>query len=303
VVKSGEDRAMPTATCNGVELWYETFGGDDDPPLLLVMGLGAQATAWDAELCNAFTDRGFRVIRFDNRDVGLSTKIESAPIDFFATIAKVAAGEPVDAPYRLSDMAADAVGLLDHLGIAAAHVVGASMGGMIAQTIAIEHPERVLTLTSIMSNTGNFEYGNARAEAMAVLLEPAATDRDGAIERSVRASQVIGSPDHFDEERARERAAAAYDRCFFPVGIGRQLIGIHASGSREDALRELTVPTLVIHGTEDPLVEVSGGERTAELIPGSELLLVEGMGHDLPQVFWSQIVEAVTRLATKAAVA
>jgi pimeloyl-ACP methyl ester carboxylesterase len=211
----------------------------------------------------------------------------------------VAAGEKVEAPYLLSDMAADAIGLLDHLGIAAAHIVGASMGGMIVQTMAIEHPDRVLSLTSIMSNTGNFEYGNARPEAMAVLMEPAATDRDAAIERSVRASQVIGSPEHFDEDRARERAEEAFDRCFYPAGIGRQLIGIHASGSREDALRELNVPTLVIHGTDDPLVEVSGGERTAELIPDAELLLVEGMGHDLPQVFWSQVVEAVTRLATK----
>ena len=290
---------MPTASCNGIELWYEGFGDDDGPPLLLVMGLGAQAIAWDAELCHAFADRGFRVIRFDNRDVGLSTKIDSAPMDFFATIAKVVAGEKVDAPYLLSDMAADAVGLLDHLGIAAAHVVGASMGGMIAQTIAIEHPDRVLTLTSIMSNTGNFEYGNARPEALAILMEPAATDRDAAIERGVRASKVIGSPEHFDEESARKRAAEAFDRSFYPVGIGRQLIGIHASGSREDALRELTVPTLVIHGTDDPLVEVNGGERTAELIPDAELLLVEGMGHDLPPVFWGQVVEAVTRLATK----
>jgi len=294
---------MPTATSNGIELWYETFGDDDGPPLLLVMGLGAQATWWDVELCNAFADRGFYVIRFDNRDVGLSTKIDTAPIDFFALIAKVSAGEAVDAPYKLTDMAADAVGLLDHLGIDKAHILGASMGGMIVQTMAIEHPERVLTMTSIMSNTGNFEYGNARPEALAVLLEPAATNREEAIERGARSSKVISSPEHFDEEIARQRAAESFDRCFYPAGIGRQLIGIHASGSREDALRTLDVPTLVIHGTDDPLVEVSGGERTAELIPDAELLLVEGMGHDLPPVFWPQVVEAVTRLATREVVA
>ena len=227
---------MPTAPSNGIELWYETFGDDDGPPLLLVMGLGAQATAWDTELCEALADRGFRVIRYDNRDVGLSTKLDSAAIDFFETIAKLGAGEKVDAPYLLSDMAADAVGLLDHLGIPAAHVVGASMGGMIAQTIAIEHPDRVLTLTSIMSNTGNFEYGNARPEALAVLLEPAATDRDAAIERGVRASKVIGSPEHYDEDRARERATAAFDRSFYPVGVGRQLIAIQASRRRSRSM-------------------------------------------------------------------
>src|SRR3954454_2997056 len=178
VVKSGEDRNMPTAPSNGIELWYETFGDDDGPPLLLVMGLGAQGTWWDVELCNSFVDRGFFVIRFDNRDVGLSTKIDTEPFDFFATLGKLTSGEAVEAPYKLTDMAADAVGLLDHLGIDAAHILGASMGGMIVQTIAIEHPERVLTMTSIMSNTGNFEYGNARPEALAVLLEPAATDRE-----------------------------------------------------------------------------------------------------------------------------
>ena len=289
-----------TAAVNGIEICYETFGDRDGPPLLLVMGLGAQMTAWDTEFCEGLADRGFFVIRFDNRDVGLSSKIDSDPLNFVELFVKAQQGEPVTAPYTLTDMAADAVGLLDHLDVAAAHVVGASMGGMIAQTIAIEHPKRVLTLTSIMSTTGEREVGQPTPEAMTRLLVRPTGDRAEIIEHSVATSRVIGSPELFDEDRARARAEAAYDRCFFPVGIGRQLIGIVASGDRAEGLRNLDVPTLVIHGDQDPLVTPSGGDRTAELVPGAELLVIPGMGHDQPPALWDQIVGAIVANARKA---
>ncbi len=286
---------MPRAKANGIELEYETFGDPADPPVLLVMGLGAQLTSWDVELCRMLADRGRYVIRFDNRDVGLSTKLEGARVDVLATVASAFGGQHVDAPYTLSDMAADAVGLLDMLGLAAAHVVGASMGGMIVQTLAIEHPDRVLTMTSIMSTTGNRAVGGAQPEAMEVLLNRPPADREGAIEASVVASRIIGSPTLFDEARARRRASEAYDRCFYPEGTGRQLVAIMASGSRDDRLPGVTAPTLVIHGKVDPLVGVSGGERTAELVPGAELLVFDEMGHDLPQPLWPAIVDAIVR--------
>jgi pimeloyl-ACP methyl ester carboxylesterase len=284
---------------NGIEIAYETHGDPDGEPLLLVMGLGAQLIAWPLELCDALVDRGFFVVRYDNRDVGLSTKVADAGGDFMSSFLKASQGEAIDVAYRLSDMAADGMALLDHLGIESAHVVGASMGGMIAQTMAIEHPARVRTLTSVMSTTGEHAVGQPTGEAMQLLIRPAATSRDEAIAASVAASQVIGSPDHFAEAVARERAAAAYDRCFNPAGVARQLLAIAASGSRADALAQLDVPTLVIHGDIDPLVTPSGGQRTAELIPGAELLLLEGMGHDLPPAMIGPIVEAVTSLAAR----
>jgi pimeloyl-ACP methyl ester carboxylesterase len=291
---------MPTAAVNGIELHHEVLGEEGDPPLLLIMGLGAQMTAWDDEFCAALTDRGFRVIRFDNRDVGLSTKFDGAPKGDVSNLAAALAGGPVEAPYLLSDMAADAAGLLDHLGIDAAHVVGASMGGMIAQTLAVEHPEKVLTLTSIMSTTGNPEVGAPTAEALAVLVTPRPETREQAIEQGVQASRVISSPEHFDEGRARDRAAAAYDRCFHPAGFARQLLAVLASGDRTERLASVGVPTLVVHGDADPLVTPTGGEATAKAIPGAELLVLEGMGHDLPPHFWPQIVQAITSLAARA---
>ncbi|HEX4819136.1 MAG TPA: alpha/beta hydrolase [Acidimicrobiales bacterium] len=290
---------MPLAPSNGLDIWYETFGDPDDVPLLLVMGLSAQATAWDADLCQIFVDRGFFVIRFDNRDVGLSTKIESPQIDFASEIAKAFTGGEPDAPYRLSDMAADAVGLLDHLDIETAHIVGASMGGMIVQQIAVDFPQRVLSLTSIMSTTGDSDVGAPNPDAMAALLRPPAASRDEAIEASVETSKIIGSPTYFDEDEVRTRAAAAYDRSFYPAGVGRQLLGILASPSRTDALRKVKVPALVIHGAVDPLVTVSGGRRTAEVIPGAEYLEIDDMAHDLPRQLWPVIVEAITRNVAK----
>ncbi len=287
------------APSNGIEIAYETHGDPADEPLLLVMGLGAQMTAWPVELCEALVDRGFHVVRFDNRDVGRSSKVEGHPGEFLPAFLAASQGEPVDVPYRLSDMAADAVGLLDALGIDSAHIVGASMGGMIAQAIAIEHPARTRTLTSIMSTTGEKEVGQPTPEAMEALLRPPAEDREAAIEQAVAARRVIGSPTHFDEALARTMAAEAYDRCFYPAGTARQLLAVVASGSRAEGLQALTVPTLVVHGDLDPLVTVSGGQRTAELIPGAELLVLEGMGHDLPAAHLPAIVEAITALAAR----
>ena len=292
---------MPTAAVNGIELHYEVIGDDDGVPLVLVMGLGAQMIVWDDDFCAALADRGFKVVRYDNRDVGLSTKFDDRPSANAEMLAAAMAGGTIEAPYLLTDMAADAVGLLDHLGIDAAHVVGASMGGMIAQTMAIEHPGRVLSLTSIMSTTGDPAVGAPTGEALTALLIPRPTDRDAAIAAGVAASRIIGSPEHFDEDRARARATATYDRCFHPAGLGRQLLAVLASGDRTERLRALDVPTLVIHGDKDPLVTPSGGEATAAAIPGAELLVLEGMGHDLPPTFWPQIVEAVTNLAARTA--
>ena len=290
---------MPLAPSNGLEIWYETIGDPDGVPLLLVMGLGAQAISWDTDFCETLADRGFYVIRFDNRDVGLSTKIESSQIDFAAQFAKAFAGESIEAPYVLADMAADTSGLLDHLGIDAVHVVGASMGGMIAQQFALDFPQRVLTLTSIMSMTGDSDVGAPHPDALAVLIRPPATDRAGYLDGYVESSRIIGSPTYFDEALTREKGAEAYDRCFYPLGTGRQLLGIMASGSRSDRLRTLDIPTLVIHGAIDPLVDVTGGRRTAEVIPNAEYLEIDDMGHDLPRQLWPVVVEAVTRHVAK----
>ncbi len=286
---------MARASANGIEIEYDTTGDRSDPPLLLVMGLGAQMTAWDDRFCRALADRGHFVIRYDNRDVGLSTKVDAERVELLPAIMAALQGQPVSAPYLLSDMAADGMALLDALDVPAAHVVGASMGGMIAQTMAIEHPERVLTLTSIMSTTGDPDVGQPTPDAMAVLLQPPPGTRDGAIEQAVRSSKVICSPAHWDEEAARQRATLAYDRCHFPVGIGRQLLAILASGSRTEALGRVRVPTLVVHGEVDPLVTVSGGRRTAEAVPGAELLVLPDMAHDLPPALWPQLLDAITR--------
>jgi pimeloyl-ACP methyl ester carboxylesterase len=286
---------MPTAPANGIEIWYETFGDPDDAPLLLVMGFTCQAIQWDVDFCNALVDRGYYVIRYDNRDVGLSTKIDSPNFDFIGSFMKALAGEEIDAPYLLTDMASDAVGLLDHLGIESAHVVGVSMGGMIGQTMAIEHAQRVRTLTSIMSTTGDLDVGQANAEAAATLLRTPAPDRETYLEGYVDMWRVLCGPVYFDEDYIRKRGAEAYDRCYFPVGYGRQLLGIYASGSRSEQLREVTTPTLVIHGSIDPLIDISGGRRTAQLVPEAELIEIDDMGHDLPRPLWPQIVDAIVR--------
>jgi pimeloyl-ACP methyl ester carboxylesterase len=284
------------ATANGIELEYEVFGDEAAPPLLLVMGLGAQMIAWDDEFCAQLAARGYRVIRFDNRDVGLSTKTEGPLPDIMACLG----GDASSANYTLDDMADDAVGLLDVLGIPAAHIVGASMGGMIVQTIAIRHPDRVLSLCSIMSTTGAPDVGAPTAEAMQELLRPVSTTKEDYLEASVRSSKVIGSTGFpFDEERARQRAEVHYDRCYHPMGVARQLAAILAHGDRTEALANVAVPTVVIHGDADPLVTPTGGEATAKAVPDAEHVVVEGMGHDLPEGAWPRIIDAIVANASK----
>jgi pimeloyl-ACP methyl ester carboxylesterase len=291
---------MPTAPANGIEIYYETFGDDDGEPLLLVNGLGSQCISYEPDFCNAFVDRGFFVIRFDNRDVGNSTKIGTPHLDFGPLLERAFAGERVEAPYLLSDMAADAVGVLDALDLPAAHVLGASMGGMIVQAMAIEHPDRVRTMTSIMSTTGDPSVGQPKPDAIAPLLASPPANKDEAVEQAVKATKVIGSPGFpFDEARVRARAAEDWDRAFNPDGVARQLVAILCSGDRTAKLRDVRVPTLVIHGEADPLVDPSGGKATAEAIPGAELKLIPGMGHDLPPAVFDEVADAVAALAAK----
>ena len=292
---------MPHARANGIDLFYDTFGDPDASPLLLVMGLGAQMIQWDEGFCAALADAGHHVIRFDNRDVGMSTTLEHLGMpDVTAAFRAAARHEPVDAPYRLHDMAADAVGLLEALGIEAAHVVGASMGGMIAQAMAIEHPARVRSLTAIMSTTGHHSLPPARPEAMAALLMPVARDRAGNVERAVRISRIIGSPGFpLDEERLRLKAGHAFDRGFHPAGPARQLVAVTASGNRRRGLREVRVPTLVIHGTDDPLIPLECGRDIAACVPGAEMLEIAGMGHDMPRAVWPRLVDAIAALTAR----
>lgn len=287
-----------TASVNGVEIAYETFGDPADETMLLIMGLGVQMLGWDERFCRMLTERGYRVVRFDNRDVGHSTKVEGGPRpDLMAALA----GDWSSASYKLDDMADDCAGLLDELGVKAAHLVGASQGGMIAQTLAIRHPERVLSLVSIMSTTGASSVGQPHPEAIPALMTRPPADRQGFIDFVVGAWKVIGSPGFEpDEEALRTRAGASYDRGIFPDGTARQLLAILASGDRTEALGRLDVPTTVIHGTNDILVDVSGGEATAAAVPGARLELIEGMGHDLPVQLWPRFVELIVENAERA---
>jgi pimeloyl-ACP methyl ester carboxylesterase len=281
-----------------LDIAYEQFGEPDSPAVLLLMGLGTQMLGWPDGFCTALAARGLHVIRFDNRDIGLSSHLTDAPMP---DVRAVMTGDTSSASYRLSDMAADTVGLLDHLGLESAHLVGASMGGMVAQTMAIESPERVRSLTSIMSTTGDPSVGQATQRALAALLSPPAKTREEAIERTVSIVRVIGSPAfELDEPDLRWRTGLAYDRANDPVGVGRQLAAIAASGDRTGALRSVTVPTLVIHGADDPLVNVSGGRATAHAIPGAELVVLDGMGHHLSRELWGEIVRRIDELVERA---
>jgi pimeloyl-ACP methyl ester carboxylesterase len=291
------------ARANGIDICYEIFGNADAEPLLLIMGLGAQMVLWDDDFCQHLAARGFRVIRFDNRDIGQSGKLHGGkrltPLELlklrFLRI-------PVAAPYRLIDMAKDTVGLMDALGLKSAHLVGASMGGMIAQEIALSFPQRVRSLTSIMSTTGNPRVPPPTREAAAMLMAPPPATKAEYIERFAQTWKVlrVGSfPE--DEARDRDRAELCFARGLNPAGVGRQLRAILASGNRKPRLHAVTAPTLVIHGTVDPLVRPEGGKDTAASIPGATLVMIDGMGHALPIPMWPQIIDAIDAHAHGAA--
>jgi pimeloyl-ACP methyl ester carboxylesterase len=281
-----------------IDMAYERFGEPELPPALLVMGLGTQMLGWPDGFCAALAARGMHVIRFDNRDIGLSSHLTGVPAP---DVGAALHGDSSSASYRLSDMAADTIGLLDALGLDSAHLVGASMGGMIAQTVAIEYAHRVRSLTSIMSSTGDPSVGQATQRALAALLSPPAATRAEAIDRTVSIVRVIGSPGfELDEDDLRRRTGLAYDRADDPVGVARQLVAIAASGDRTAALRSVSVPTLVLHGADDPLVDVSGGRATAGAIPGAELVVLNGMGHHMPQELWAEITRHIGELVQRA---
>ena len=286
------------APANGIELCYQEMGNVDGEPLLLVMGLATQMLAWDEGFCGLLVDRGFRVVRFDNRDIGRSTKIESAGVP---SRVDMMAGSRATAPYLLRDMARDTTGLMDHLEIESAHLVGASMGGMIAQTVAIRRPERVRSLVSMMSTTGNRWLGLPTWKALGTLFARPGAGREAAIEQAVRTFRTIGSPGYpMDEARFRERAALAYDRSHSRAGVARQLHAISASGDRTAALERLRVPATVLHGARDPLIRPAAGRATARAIRDSRLRIFEGMGHDLPRPLWPDFVEEIGAVAARA---
>ncbi len=288
---------MARATAGDIELEYESMG--DGEPLVLIMGIGAQLVWWPDELCQGLVQRGFRVIRFDNREVGLSTRLDHLPVppvkralvDFFL-------GRPVSAPYSLLDMADDVAGLLDHLGLADAHVFGVSLGGMVAQTLAIVHPSRVRSLISMMSSPGGRRHSIARPRAAATLLRKPPRNEEEAIENHLEFLRTCGSPGfEIDEAAARERAALSYRRSVYPPGFARQMAAVLATGDRTGALRFVRKPSLVIHGAADPLILPSAGRATARAIPNADLLMIDGLGHDLPEGVWPTLIDAIGRHA------
>jgi pimeloyl-ACP methyl ester carboxylesterase len=295
MARMSEERLAPA---NGIELCYQEVGDADGEPLLLIMGLATQMLAWDEEFCAMLADCGFRVVRFDNRDIGRSTKIDAGGLP---SRADMLLGRRGSAAYTLDDMARDSFGLMDHLGIESAHLVGASMGGMIAQTMAIGRPERVRSLVSIMSTTGNRWVGMPAYKALGTLFAKPGKGREAAIEHSVRVFKIIGSPAYpMDEERFRELAGRSYDRSHSRAGIARQLHAITASGDRTPALEKLRLPATVLHGGSDPLIRPAAGRATAKAIRDSRLRIFEGMGHDLPRPLWPELVEEIAATAARA---
>jgi pimeloyl-ACP methyl ester carboxylesterase len=289
---------VPRVKANEIEIEYETFGDPAASPLLLITGLGAQMTTWEDLFCEQLAGRGFHVIRFDNRDSGLSTLLEDAG---YPDIAAAFSGNAQPA-YQLDDMAGDAADLLDGLGIGAAHVVGASMGGFIAQLVAINHPDHVLSLTSIMSGPGGADEVAPKPEGAAILIATPPSTREERIEQAMSFRRVLlGSGDPFDGAFERARASRAIDRAYHPVGVGRQLVAILAANSRLERLKQVRVPTLVIHGVDDVLVPVENGRLVAEAVPGARLLEIEGMGHDVPARVWPQVLDAIEEIARQAA--
>ncbi len=281
---------------DGITLCYETFGDPGDPAALLIMGLGAQMVAWQEDFCEELAERGLHVVRFDNRDIGRSTHLQGPPPSLLQLLRY-----SVSAPYKLADMAADAVGLMDQLEIDHAHVIGASMGGMIAQTLAARHPARVRSLVSMMSSTGGRWVGRPALSIYPIFLRHAPTEREAFIEHATRLFAKVGSRGILrDAEGIREIAGLSFDRELDRTGAGRQLAAIIASGDRTAELRGIAAPTLVIHGSIDPLVSPSGGRAAARAIAGAELTMIEGMGHDLPRVLWPRLIDALAAHAAAA---
>ena len=288
---------MPSAQANGITLEYQTFGDPGARPLLLLRGLGTQMIQWDPAFCEAIADAGHHLVIFDNRDVGLSTHFHDSPVPSMAELVKaLAGGERPAVPYDIDHMAGDVVGLMDALGFESAHIAGISMGGMIVQQCAIRHAERVRSMTSIMSSTSEPGLPGPSPEAQAALTETAPSEREAYLDYSVRTGRVFtGDGFPYDAEERRELAGRVYDRAFDPAGIARQMAAIVASGSRAEGLAALTVPSLVVHGSSDPLIPLAAGQATADAIPGAEMVVIEGMGHDLPPGAWPPLVEALSR--------
>lgn len=292
---------MPLIAANHIELCYESFGADDAPAILLVMGLGAQLGRWNRELCEALVARGYRVIRFDNRDCGLSTRFDAAGVPDLGAALRF--GKPLELAYRLDDMAADCIGLLDALGIAKAHLVGASMGGAIAQIAAARYPQRLLSLTSIMSSSGNPGLPPPQAAAAAALFAPLPKERDCAsiVADALQRYYAVASPAYpSDEQWLRQMFAAEYERGFYPPGVARQMGAIIANGDRSALLATIRVPTLVLHGAADPLIPPACGEDVANKIKGAELRLIDGMGHDFPLALTETFADAIDAAAQRA---
>ena len=287
---------MPTAQANGIELAYESFGSEQARPLLLVRGLATQLIHWDPRLCEQLAEAGHQVVIFDNRDVGCSTHLrEAGAPDFETVLRELAAGRQPIVPYTLRDMAADVVGLMDALDIGQAHVAGMSMGGMIVQELALSHPERLRSLTSIMSSTGEVDLDGATPEARSALLEPSPQERGAYVESIVRAQRCFAGGGYaLDVPLTRELAGRAFDRAFDPDGVVRQMAAVAASGDRRAALASVRTPALVIHGEQDPLIPAAAGEATAAAIPGARLEIIPGMGHDLPEGAWPALVGAIS---------
>jgi len=292
ILNSGE---LKTTLSSGIEIAYETFGNASTEPLLLIHGLSWQMIMWDREFCELLADRGYFVIRFDNRDVGRSTVLDEAGIpDVAGLLASIARGESVTVPYLLTDMAEDAFGLLDHLGIASAHVMGMSMGGMIGQTMSLEKPERIRSLTSLSSTTGDPSLPPPTPEALTIITVPPPAERPAFVSHFIETWRILNGPRFpVDEERVAEYARQSFDRGFSIGGVARQIAAINASGSRRESLRSLHTPLLVIHGDADPLLPVQCGIDTADAVPGSSLNIIKGMGHALPAPVWREIVDAV----------
>jgi pimeloyl-ACP methyl ester carboxylesterase len=292
---------MPNVNVKGIQIEYDTFGEVRSKPLLMIKGIGQQMITWSDDFCSLLAQAGHYVIRFDHRDVGLSSKLEDKKVpELTQILTSVAQGQKIDPPYTLDDMAGDAIGLLDKLGFNKAHVCGMSMGGAIAQILAISYPSRLLSLTLMMTSTGNPDLPPAKPEAMGALISPAPNQQQAYIEHHLNVFRIIGSPGFpFNEEYHRKLAGRLFNRSFYPEGMTRHFLALLSQENRKPALAKVKLPTLVIHGADDPLVPVEAGKDAAEAIPGAEILIIKGMGHDLPREVWPTVVKAMTKNTAK----